>query len=81
MDIPIQEELLGKNPEKRKNKRRNIKQLDQKLLKYSRGPGIKDPKRIGNIFDRAKVLRKEKHIQWAEEQAARAEVLLTEEVG
>ncbi|CAH1403090.1 unnamed protein product [Nezara viridula] len=81
MDSPAQEESLSKQRKERKNKMKNKKQFDPKLLKYSRGPGIKNPKRISNIFDRAKVLRKEKNIHWAEEQAARAEVLLTEEVG
>lgn len=66
-----------------RTKKNGIKpKVDPKLLlKYSRGPGLQDAKRISNVHDRAKVLKKEKNIEWAEEQAARTEVLLTEDAG
>lgn len=76
-------EVSSKTAPTTKRKKLNQKpEVDPKLLlKYTRGPGIENAKRITDIVDKAKILTAEKNIEWAEEQAARAEILLTEDVG
>ncbi|KAK9498747.1 hypothetical protein O3M35_003314 [Rhynocoris fuscipes] len=67
----------------RKNKSKYDVSVPKKLLeKYSRGEGIDgNVPTLGDLSHKKKLLRKEKKIQWAVKQAARAEILLTEESG
>ncbi|XP_014252144.1 WD repeat-containing protein 46 [Cimex lectularius] len=51
------------------------------LAKHSRGTGMKRLNEVENKSLRTKMLRKEKTIEWAEKQAARTEILLTEDAG
>lgn len=51
-----------------------------KLEQHSRGEGISS-KKVGHALHAAKLKKKEKKIQYAQKQAARAEILLTEDQG
>lgn len=56
--------------------------VDEKRKKfYSRGDGLNDLKKVKTTFFKKKLAAKEKNIEWASEQSARAELLLTEESG
>lgn len=56
--------------------------VDKHRIKfYSRGEGLQDIKHIKGRYFQRKFESKEKKIEWATKQSARAEVLLTEEQG
>lgn len=48
---------------------------------YSRGEGLNDVVNVKTNFFKKKLIEKEKKIEWANEQSARAELLLIEEAG
>lgn len=66
----------------RKNNELKRLPVDEHRIKfYSRGEGLQDIKHIKGRYFQRKFESKEKKIEWATEQSARAEVLLTEEQG
>lgn len=48
---------------------------------YSRGEGLKNVARVKTKFFKRKLKNKEKKIEWATQESARTEILLTEEPG
>ncbi|CAG0908766.1 unnamed protein product, partial [Cyprideis torosa] len=58
-----------------------VKVPEEKLKKHRRGEPLSDASSVISKKRRRKVLREEERVEWATEQTARAELLLTEEAG
>lgn len=80
--------LLQKNNNKNNQNKKKVKKeypgkapIDkERLERHSRGEGL-NRKGIKHPLHAAKLKRKEKKLNYAQEEAARAEILLTEEKG
>jgi len=78
-DRSILKDLLPKAVFKRRKSK--VKISKERLERHSRGEGLSDVDAFKEPVIKAKVLKKEIDYRWAEEQAARNEVLLTEQSG
>lgn len=85
--LRLQKQQLRKTVEDGKISKKNTKTDGEKLVDekriqyYSRGEGLHNVDNVKTNFFKKKLIAKEKKIDWASEQSARAELLLTEEAG